>query len=315
MSVGTVGPLWRIDGPQPVAQQYGLLQAAASAVPGVTLVSPDVDQDGIDRWINGVSLYPFPPDLGDVFDLCAPGSVAASKGFGDDLGNPEFGAMTVWLAETCTSARVAWSGEGGQEAYKARAVTSFAAIEGAAVAYEFMTGARMPANPHLSDGTGDFPLGATATSVTNGFAVLENYIGTKSGKLGIIHCTPGAALTMGQFRIDNKAGYIRTLNGNIVIPDAGYALANSQASYPHTYPAPGANEEWIYATGPINIRRSEIFVEPPTVAEALDRGLGATNNKPNSISYRAERYYVVSADFVVHAAVLVDRCMVTCDGS
>jgi hypothetical protein len=311
------GPLWRVDGPAPVPQQFGLLQAAMTASePGVTLVTPDVDADGVERWINGVAVYPYPPDLGDVYDPCAPGSVATTKGFGETLENPTFGAMTVWLAETCTSARVSWAGDQGQELFKARANVALSAVDGAAVAYEFMTGARIPANPHLADGVNTaFPLGNTPTSVVNGVATLENYIAAMSGKLGVIHMTPAAATIMGQFRIDNRAGYIRTLNGNIVIPDFGYALANQEESHPANHPAPSGTQEWIYATGAINIRRSELFTQPDNVSEALDRGMGATNNVPNSITYRAERYYVVSYDLAIHAAVLVDRCYIKCDGA
>lgn len=219
--------------------------------------------------------------------------------------------MTVWLAETCTSPRVSWS----QEGFKARAVTALSAVEGAAIAYEFMTGLRMPSNHHLTDGTGVILNGGAATSVTNGIALLENYIAATSGKLGLIHCTPGAATVMGQFRIDNRAGYIRTLNGNIVIPDFGYAKALADGdAYPAGEAAPTGNQEWMFATGPINIRRSELFTQPDNVTEALDRGMGATNGKPNAITYRAERYYSVVADFVVHAAVLTDRCYIACGG-
>jgi hypothetical protein len=205
---------------------------------------------------------------------------------------------------------VSWS----QEGFKARAVTALGAVEGAAIAYEFMTGKRMPMNPHLCDGQATILNGGAATSVVGGISLLENYIAATSGKLGIIHCTPGAATVMGTFRVDNKAGYIRTLNGNIVVPDFGYAkaLADGEAQ-PAGEPAPTGTQEWMFATGPINIRRSELFTQPDNVTEALDRGTpgSATNNMPNSITYRAERYYSVVADFVVQAAVLVDRCFLT----
>jgi hypothetical protein len=317
MSNVAYGVPWRIDGPAPVEQSFGLLQAGVSSnEPGVTLIGPDVDADGVERWGNGVSLYPYPPDLGDVYDACAPGSFGTTKGFGDTLGNPWFGAMTVWLAETCTSPRVAWAGDGGQQAFKARAQVALGAVEGAAIAYEFMTGLRMPSNPHLCDGLGT--VYSTPTSVVNGIALLENYIAATSGKLGIIHCTPGAASVMGTFRIDNKAGYIRTINGTIVIPDFGYAAALADGNaYPAGYAAPTGSQEWMFATGPINIRRSELLTYPDNVIEALDRGTpgSATNNNPNSITYRAERYYAVTADFVVQAAVLVDRCYWGCNSA
>ena len=305
------GPLWRVDGPTPVEQSFGLLQAAlSSAEPGVTLVGPDVDSQGVERWINGLAVYPFPPDLGDVYDPCAPGSVATTKGFGDSLTNPDFGAMTVWLAETCTSPRVSWS----QDGFKARASTALNAVAGAAVAYEFMTGTRIPANPHLADGNAAVLNGGAATSVVNGVALLENYIAANSGKIGVIHCTPGAATAARErFAIDNRSGYIKTINGTIVIPDFGYAKANAEQSHPVGQLPPTGSQEWMYATGAINIRRSELFTQPDNVTEALDRGMGATNGTPNSITYRAEVYFAVTYSVQIQAAVLVDRCFWTCN--
>ncbi len=71
-------------------------------------------------------------------------------------------------------------------------------------------------------------------------------------------------------------------------------------------------EEWAYATGPVDIRRSEIFTTPDTLAQALDRSLGASNSRPNTITYRAERYFAVDWDSALQAAVRIDRCGSTC---
>jgi hypothetical protein len=211
--------------------------------------------------------------------------------------------MTVWLAETCTSFKV-WN----QAAFIARATLALSAVEGATIAREFMTGSRLPNNHFLQDGAGTFPNGDTVTSVVNGLAILENEI-AKSGKFGLIHCTPGAATSMrDRFSIDDRTGVLRTINGNVVIPDAGYVYGTE----PQGHTAPGPTQEWMYATGPIEVRRSSMFTLPETVDEALDRGLGATNGKPNSIRYIAERYYLVDWDTEVQAAVLVDRCQTSC---
>lgn len=320
MSQVGFGPLWRIDGPPPLAPKYGLLQAAEVPAAGVQLVT-DLDPTltpeeaaargllgdqsaGQERWINGVEVYPYPPDMGDVFDPCSgSGSASHVKGFGSDVKHPRFGAMTVWLAETCTSYKV-WN----QQAFIARAVAALSAVEGPTVGKEFMGGLRLPDNPFLADGSGDFPTGDTVTSVVNGLSILENYI-AQSGRQGLIHCTPGAATAMrDRFTIDDKTGVLRTINGIVVIPDFGYVGAPS----PPGHTDASGTEEWMYATGPIEIRRSPMFTLPETVAEALDRGLGATNGKANSITYRAERYYLVDWDTEVQGAVLVDRCQTTC---
>jgi hypothetical protein len=300
------GPPERIDGPPPIPPMYGLIPAAeAPLAAGVRIVN-DVDDRGIDRWMNGVAVYPYPPDLGDVYDPCAVGSDIAIKSDGDELNQPRFGAMTAYLAETCTTSHV-WD----QDEYKARAVAALAAVESGIIAHEFLTGTRMPAQPYLSDGNGTFPIGDTITSVDNGLALMEMEIAL-SRRMGLIHCTPMAATALlgSGFALRDKTGVIRTINGIVVVPDFGYA----GRATPVGHAAPGSlSEEWIYATGPVDIRRSEIFVTPDNVVQATDRGSGgATTGKPNSITYRAERYYLVDWDVQVQAAVLVNRCLFTC---
>lgn len=332
------GPLQRIDGPLPLPPPYGLLPAAEAPAAGVRLVVDTDDgpfdmndlsltgesmdeaiarlkregilpeQAGRERWINGVEVFPYPPSTGGIVGTCAPGtSTAGTMDFGVDLLHPQFAAITVYVAETCTSSRV-WN----QESFKGRAVTALTAIESSLIARHFMTGEGSPLNPHLSDANTEcvFPNGDTATNAANGLALLEQQIGL-SGRLGLIHGSPQFASALRErFAVDNRTGVIRTINGNPVIPDFGYA----GGSTPHAHAAPTGTQEWIYATGPIDIRRSEIFVMPENVSEALDRGtaFGATNGRPNSITYRAERYYLVTWDTEVQAAVLVDRCASGC---
>lgn len=295
------GPLERIDGPPPLAPEYGLLQAAAA--PGVRPVR--VVPDG-DRWMNGVEVYPYPPNTGDVYDQCAPGSIQEAKDDGDiDIEKPEFGAFAAFLPVTCTSYKV-WS----QDEYKARAVAVFSAVESAIVANELMNGTRLPSNPHLADGNGLFPNGDTVTNISEGIALLEREIAL-TYRQGIIHVSPQIVASLREpWAINNKDGSITTLNGTLVVPDAGYAAG----SHPTGHAAATAKQEWIYATGPIDVRRSETFVMPESVSQALDRGTpgGATMGKPNSITYRVERYYLVDWDVQLQAAVRVDRCQDGC---
>jgi len=301
------GPLYRIDGPPPVAPLYGLLQTASAPAQGVRIV-PDTDERGIERWMNGVEVYSYPPDAGSVWDTCSQVSPRPTKDFGGTLPLPQFGAFTAFLAETCTSYRI-WD----QDAYKARAVTAFAAVESAIVAKEFMTGAVMTANPHLSDGTGTFPNGDTVTSFPDGVRLLEKAIAA-TGKLGLIHCSPqllsAAAAKYGwNYWRDSANQCVRMISGTVIVPDSGYGAGST----PTGHVAPTGSQEWIYATGPVDVRRSEIFVNPENVSQALDRGSGgATTGRSNSITYRAERYYLIDWDTELHAAVLVDSCVDTC---
>lgn len=266
-------------------------------------MGPDVDAEGYERWINGLAVYPYPTDVPDVYDPCAGTAVATTKGFGDELPQPEYGAYTLWMAETCTSSRT-----GDHDAFKSRLVAALAATESYGVAHELLTGLRMPDNPHLSDGSGTFPNLDAPTSVDQGLALLEGEI-AKSGRQGLIHCSPMVATKLRQyFAVDNKTGVIRTVNGIVVIPDFGYVYGAT----PHGHDDPGDNQEWIYATGPIDVRRSEVEVLPETPAQALDRGTGATEDHPNAVTYRAERYYSAIYDTAVQAAVMVDLCSSEC---
>lgn len=335
------GPLERVDGPLPIPPMYGLLSAAEAPAAGIRIVVDTADgafdvndlsstdetmdeaiarlqrdgtlppQAGRERWIGGVEVYPYPPHTGDEWNTCGVSTLTSGvKSFGDeDAGfeNPQFEAFTVYVAETCKSYRV-WNADD----FKARATAVLAAVESSLVGRQLMAGEASPLSPHLNDGFGTFPNGDTATNPNNALAILENEIGL-TGRMGVVHCSPGYATALrDRFQVDNRTGVIRTINGTPVIPDYGYA--NTSNSKPHDHAAPTDTQEWIYATGPIDIRRSEIFTLPETVEEALDRGAtgGATTGRSNTYTYRAERYYIATWDTVLQAAVLTDRCQTGC---
>jgi len=335
-----VGPIERIDGPPPLAPVYGLLQAAAAPAAGVRIVvdtangSEDLNDlsstgetmdeaiarlkaEGVaigdfagERWMNGAEVYPYPPDVPGLFDPCASNlQTAGSKNFGRGLEHPRFAATTVYLAETCTSYKV-WN----QAAFKARAVAALTAVQSYGIARQLMAGEANPLSPHLSDDNDNcvYPNADTATNPMNALALLEEQIGL-TGRLGLIHCSPQFASALRErFQIDDRGGVIRTINGNVVIPDAGYAAGAT----PHGHAAPTGTEEWVYATGPVDIRLSEIFVLPEKVSEALDRGTpnSATTGRPNSITYRAERITLATWDTELQVAVMADRCLTGCTG-
>lgn len=340
-------PTWRVDGPLPIPPVHGLVPAAASDAAGVRIVvdttigpvddstigqdgslepglyrkadgsiwlrvpsAPDEqvyvpDLAGRERWLNGVAVYPYPEDAPSVWDACAAHPV--QKSFGSNATPPEFNTLTVVQSITCTSQQVP-----DEAAFRARAVVAIAAKESFAVAREFMSGATLSSQPYLADGMGTFPNGNVATRPNHALQILEAAIGL-TGSLGVIHCSPmmATALLGTGFVIQDKTGVIRTINGNVVIPDGGYV----GVSTPVGHPTPGPTEEWAYATGPVDLRRSDIFTTPDTRTEALDRGTssGATNGRPNTFTYRAERYYSAVWDVVLQAAVLVDRCSTDCN--
>lgn len=292
--MGYSGPPWRIDGPLPQAPPHTLLQVAR--------IVDDLDSGGIPRWINGVQVYPYPSDLPGAWDACNHGT--QTKSDGTPVGLPEFGAFTVYLGETCSSYGIWGAGLSDTEAqtrFNARVKAAFSATEAFAVEKEFMAGALMGLNPYLADGNG--VINTTAVSVLQAFVTLENLIAA-TGKRGVIHCSPGAAVIARDHHliptpdVGNMNDTLYTINGNAVVPGFGYV----GVSRPAGSTAPNANQEYIYATGPIEVRRSETYIMPGTVKEALDRAA-------NTITYRAEREYVVDWDTTLQAAVRADRSL------
>lgn len=279
-----------------------------AALQGVVHSSSTVDEinfsAGVERWMNGVVLYPYPAGLPSVWNQCIASSDGDVKNTGDDLGNPEFAAMVVYLAETCTSYKV-WD----QAAFRDRAMLALGATYGAAVAKEFLTGDVLPLNPHLSDGNGTFPNGDGPTSPVSALSLLEAEI-AKSGQRGVIHTSPQmATVLMSRFLAIDVQGVIRTRIGTVVLPDAGYVYGASPAGHA----VATGTKEWMYATGTLEVRRSKPEIIPDDVKQAVDRGTGgASDAGANSITYRAERYVLVDWDQQVQAAVLADRCSDTC---
>lgn len=299
--MGGAGPTWRIDGPAPQAPPHSLLQSAR--------VVDDVGEEGIERFPNGVTVYPYPVGPAGAWDPCSTGS-NREKIPGAAVPIPEFDAFVVYLADECSGFSVSRPGmtvDQAQKAYVARVQAALEAIESAAVEAELMAGAIMggsPDQPFLANGDGAFPWGDNPTTVVNAVAVLENEI-AQTGRLGMLHCTPGFATTMkshGLLELDPN-GPLRTVNGNVVVPGFGYAQVDSTPDGGH--PSPSALQEWVYATGPVELRRSRISIVPATLAEALDR-------ETNTVEYFAERAWAVDWDTVLQAAVLADRCATNC---
>lgn len=306
-----------VDGPLPLPPLFGLLQAAAAPAAGVRFVvdaesgptdlsdwpeGVEIPFAGRERWLNGITVYPYPPNTPINWDGCA--IDPDPKPFGESTTPPAFAANTIVESITCTSQQVP-----DQAAFKARALRILEATEGFAVEREFLAGGTYGSQPFLADGNGVFPNDDTATRPNDALQLLEEQIAL-TGRLGLIHCSPmfATALLGNGMALSDKTGVIRTINGNVVIPGFGYA----EGATPNGHASAVARQEWVFATGAIDVRRSQMFTTPDTLAEALDRSLGATNDRPNEITYYAERYVVVDWDTALQAAVLADRCMTTC---
>lgn len=285
-SVG-YGPLLRRDGPSPAGRNNTLLQVVAAM--GLLMTEDDP------HWMNGIALQGYSPDPAHEFDPCGEGSDALKvEGGGNPV--PEFGAVEVYFAETCT-ARVVGPEE---EWFTARARLGLGGTEEAAIENVLATGGAVPNNPHLTDANLDQLNGGAATDPVEGLALLEEQIGsTKKG--GIIHAAPATITYWARYRCiqePTRQGELYTLVGTPVVCGYGYIDA-----IPDGGAALTATEDWAFATGPVKIWRDPaITIIPGSYREALNRS-------NNNLTYRAERPYLISWDTALQAGVLIDRAI------
>jgi hypothetical protein len=163
--------------------------------------------------------------------------------------------------------------------------------EGRGVEKTFWTGVSEDGqhiNPSLAFGNsecGSAPINLTGSGgpvgVIGSMAVLESALGDCAPGSGIIHANYGVASYL-------AANYLITEKG-----DAWYSVTGQRivigAGYPGTGPGniaatPGST--WIFATGPLVLYRSEVFLTPERFKESMDAKL-------NSVQIYAERVYVV----------------------
>lgn len=273
--------------------------------PALTLVNAAtlVPTDGDDRWLNGAAIWPYSSDLPDVFDPC---QASSSAGHAKDAGTPVaeqlFGAFTVLEGITCTTRSVRNPAE-----WQGRAAALLEGREHWGIEHEFWSGALKPLNPHLAQPNGfdgvtpiSEPNGTTATSIKNAIALLEQAIADAGGD-GVIHVRPAVFSQYSQENggaIQINSGVARTPLQTPLVPGVGYLGSAPDGT------AKSGTVEWAYATGPIQIRRSEVFIVPGSMREATDRAQNVT-------TFRAERHVLITWDQRIHAAVKIDRAYTT----
>lgn len=293
--VAQIGPLFYVNGPLPRPPRRTFVGAVNE---------PDLDDP---HAFNGIQVHGYIPDTGSVWGTCGAAPSPAVKG-DQQTPNPlpEFGPVTLYLSETCSMKSVMLAaGEGPtNEAFKARAAVTFAAIESAALAHEFWTGQAID-NPHLSDANADV-VTSGPTSPIYGLALLERAI-ANTGRWGMIHLTPELAVVLSGLGngviVPDRDGKLYTINGTQVVVDAGYTGEAPEGETPS-----GGSIEWAYATGPVELIRDAPIIVPGEIREALDRD-------QNEITYRAERYAIPYWDTALQAAAEIDLCQTTCEAA
>lgn len=290
-----------VNAPRPLPPRYRLLDVA------------NVIEEADRHWQTGLQVWGYPPtgewvpDGGAAPDFPATWALCTSDGTsikaeGGTIPLPDFDAFTVYVTETCTARSVFDSMREGetQDEYQARvqqqftdrALAALNAAESWAVEREFSQGLLLPGNPYLSDAQAVI-LSATAEEPRTALSRLSQAVG-QTGQQGIIHADPATIISWGEFFIRPEGSQLVTMDGIPIVRGAGYIGA-----VPVGQGALADGESWVFATGPVDIRRSQPFVNPGNVFEALDRG-------NNTITYYVERTYAVDWDTVLQAATKVD---------
>lgn len=282
MAARTAGPPVALDGPLPVARPYRLVDIAT------------IIDDADFHWRAGAQIWPYPPDLPQTWVLCPAGTEqSAGKAVGAATDIPLFGSFQVYLPFTCSSLSV----DGDYDLFVRRATAAFVAVESYGVEQGFSQGLADGFTPYLGDAD-MVPLnGSAATDPIEALAQLEAAIGT-TGRGGVIHATPGVVTAWEStgFTLDKVAGNLVTRAcGTPVVVGTGYAGA-----IPDGKPDPATHNEWAFATGPVQIRRSaQVEIVPGSIREALNRS-------DNVVTGRIERDYLADWDLALQVGILVN---------
>jgi len=153
------------------------------------------------------------------------------------------------------------------------------------VEYNLMTG-RAGNYPYLAGPqTTIVPGGSSTPDLVTGLGFLEQALGNALGPVGLIHASKYLAPVFADHWLTemNSDGKSRsTTSGTPVVFGAGYPPLG-----PDGLP-PAANESWLYASGPIVVRRA-----PVMVTETFS---GSANPAGNTVTVLAERQYLVQMD-------------------
>jgi hypothetical protein len=243
-----------------------------------------------DRWESGVLFELGTCEPADAIGQwqCSPGTtVGLEKNL--DPNTPEAGEatpFTVYGHFQCSP--VGYS----QEQAQALADDHLRTREEARVEQAFWTG-DAGNTPSLED-AGTTTVGAGTVDVVAGLGLLESFIGTNYGSLGVIHMTRATATALlSRNALLISGGRLTTALGTPVAAGAGY---------PGTGPAgeaAAAGTQWMFASPALFGYRSDIFTSSNRAGDLFDR-------RVNDLYAVAERSYLLGFDPCGVAAVLVD---------
>jgi hypothetical protein len=140
--------------------------------------------------------------------------------------------------------------------------------------------------------------GTTPLDVATGIGLLEQALADCFGGVGVLHMPTKLLPTLdaiGLLRVVNSRNVgtgqfdrqLQTLNGNLVAVGPGYPGTSPSGA------APTSTSTWVYATGPVFMRRTDVKINP------LNQSI---NRQTNNVEMIAERTYVLGFD-CCHLAV------------
>ncbi|MDF2751667.1 MAG: hypothetical protein K0S82_49 [Gaiellaceae bacterium] len=266
--------------PPPQERMHSLL-----TVPGVNLGDPG------GRWEMGVNIWGYPTAVPDLWAPCADEGTMREKESDSEQPQAGFEGFEMYVPVFC-------SARGNARELAERALAVLRATQAWGVEKALAHGIVGMSNKHLVDS--DLTSLATGVSARVGISYLEKAIAA-TGRQGLIHITPSVAdAADGALMEPSQASDpVYTQAGTPVAIGAGYVGADPSIDQP-ALSAPGATTDWIFATGPVEVRIEDDPRQlPEDIAEALDR----TNN---DLVYRAEKTAVVGWDTALQVGVLVN---------
>jgi hypothetical protein len=253
-----------LEAPLPAPREYDLLSAA-------TLIDPTSD-----RWLGGAWTGGDAPGPAYTHDPCSTGTERVKIGPGDIVTQMR-GRFVVYLSGFCTAAHIGpdptfWTD---------RLKLVFQIYEGAAVERVLATGdGHLGAfGSYLGDPNMEV-LGGGAVTSLRALELLETRIAQRGG--GLIHAAPATATAWAsETLVTSSRGQMVTTLGTRVAVGAGYIGVR-----PDGQAAPASDEEWAFASGPIQIYRDpNIQTIGDNYAQTLDRS-------NNDVLFIAERPYL-----------------------
>jgi hypothetical protein len=291
MSVTAVGVALDLDGPLPVPRRFSLL-----ATPGI--VVEEVGPEGGDpRWMAGVNVIGYPNGLPNSWEPCATGTTRV-KSDGGDQPQKRFDPIAVYLPLTCSS-----HGLRDPQKLADRVELALDATLSFGVERALARGVALSTNGSLGDGNMIALASGAAVSPSVGLGYLENAIGDRTGRQGVIHSTPAVVAAWGYGDAVNPSNDpvtegpsalgLRSPNGTPIISGAGYIGAHPTGGLA----GPTPTSDWVFATGPVEVRIGR--AQPVSIEESIDTRI-------NDIVVRAERYVLYDWDGALQVGVLID---------